>query len=87
VSIDVIWSRLRAHEGAIFRQVRGAEFRYAITDSALRPDRTDWNIPRGHIEEALSLVPLANTVAVQHLFGPSYIYAVLMDPRIRESDW
>lgn len=87
VSIDVVWSRLREHEGETFRQIRGAEFRYSIADSGFRPDRTDWNIPRGHIEEALALVPLANTVQVRHLYGPSYIYGVLMDPRIRQSDW
>ena len=39
------------------------------------------------MEEAAALVPLANTVPVQHLRAPSYIYAILMDPRIRQSDW
>jgi hypothetical protein len=53
----------------------------------LVPDRTDWAIPRKHLAEVLDLVPLANTVAVQHLYGPSYIYAVLMDSRIRGRDW
>jgi hypothetical protein len=36
---------------------------------------------------APGLVPLENTVPVQHLRGPSYIYAILMDPRIRQDDW
>lgn len=39
------------------------------------------------IEKALERVPLKNTVAVQDLLAPSYIYGILMDARIRESDW
>jgi hypothetical protein len=35
----------------------------------------------------LRYVPLPNTVPVQHLRGPSYIYAILMDSRIRRTDW
>jgi len=38
-------------------------------------------------EEAFRLAPLKNTVIVQRLQGPSYIYAVLMDKRIRQNDW
>lgn len=87
VTLKEVWSRLQAHQGEVFRQIRGGEFRYAVTETVLRPDRTDWNIPRGHVEHALRLVPLANTVEVQHLFGPSYIYALLMDARIRGTDW
>jgi hypothetical protein len=31
--------------------------------------------------------PLPNTVPVQNLQGPSYLYAILMDSRIRDGDW
>jgi len=36
--------------------------------------RTDWLIPRAHLAEALTHLPLKNTVTVQHLFAPSDIY-------------
>lgn len=87
INIETLWGRLADHEGETFTQIRGGTFTYTLSRTALRPDRTDWAIPRPHVEEALALVPLPSTVAVQHLFGPSYIYAVLMDPRIRASDW
>jgi hypothetical protein len=32
-------------------------------------------------------VPLSSTVEMNHLQGPSYIYAILMDSRIRRDDW
>jgi hypothetical protein len=50
-------------------------------------DRTKQNIAKAHFAEALAYVPLRNTVPVQHLRGPSYIYAILMDERIRRHDW
>jgi Zn ribbon nucleic-acid-binding protein len=87
ISIDDLWGRLDRHQGDEFTQIRGGTFAYALTDRALFPDRTAWQIPRTHFEEALGLVPLKNTVVVQHLYGPSYIYALLMDRRIRKADW
>jgi hypothetical protein len=87
VSFDTIWSRIRAHEGETFRQIRGGEFTYVVTGSAIVPDRTNQSIPRAHLAEAARMLPLTSTVPVQHLRGPSYIYAVLMDRRIRNDDW
>lgn len=87
ITIDTLWSRIKAHEGQKFTQLRGGEFSYVVSGAAVIPDRTNQNIPRVHFEEAARLLPLSNTVPVQHLRGPSYIFAILMDPRIRRSDW
>ena len=87
IDIDELWSRLGRHEGEEFKQIRGKPFRYSLTDAGLAPDTTDWVIPRTHLATALERVPLKNTVPVQDLFGPSYVYAVLMDRRIRRHDW
>ena len=85
--MDVLWSRIKAHEGEKFIQIRGGEFTYAVSGAAVIPDRTNQNIPRAHFEEAIGLLPLSNTVPVQHLRGPFYIFAILMDRRICGSDW
>jgi hypothetical protein len=87
IGIDELWRRLQIHEGETFRQIRGKEFTYSLGRDGLVPSTTDWVIPKSHFEQALALVPLRNTVPVQHLFGPSYIYAVLMDERIRGAEW
>lgn len=84
---NTIWARIKANEGQTFRQIRGQQFTYSIVGSAIIPSTTNQNIPKTHIEEASALLPLVNTVPVQHLRGPSYIYAVLMDSRIRLADW
>lgn len=79
--------RIVTHAGEVFHQIRGQPFTYVINGNAIRPSTTNWNIPRSHLEQALDLVPLENTVAVRRLMGPSYLYGILMDKRIRASDW
>ncbi len=85
--IDEVWWRIDAHAGETFRQIRGGEFTYTATSSYISLDRTRQNIPKAHFEKALAVVPLSDTVPLQDLRGPSYIYAVLMERRIREGDW
>ena len=85
--IEDVWSRIRVYEGEKFRQIRGGEFTYAVTGNYLVLDRTNQRLSKSSLEEALTLVPLQNTVPAQHLRGPSYIYAILMDERIRQGEW
>lgn len=80
--IDEIWSRIVAHEGKAFRQIRGKEFTYTVRGQALKPSTTNQIIPRSEFEKALGRWPFGNTVALQDLRGPSYIFAILKDPRI-----
>lgn len=86
-SIDAVWARIKASEGQKFRQIRGKEFSYTVVGASVVPDTTNQNIPRAHFEDAMALMPLTDTVPLQHLRGPSYLYAILMDQRIRERDW
>ena len=86
ISIDAIWARIKANEGSKFHQIRGKEYTYTIIGASLVPDGINQNIPKSHFEQAIPLMPLENTTAVQHLRGPSYIYSILMDPRIRRED-
>jgi hypothetical protein len=86
-SFDAVWARIRAHEGERFRQIRGQEFTYVVAGSALVPSTTKQNLARSQFEQAYALVPLPDTTSIQHLRGPSYLYAVLMDARVRQADW
>lgn len=85
--IETVWARIEAHAGEKFCQIRGGEFSYIVAGGHVVPDRTPQQIPKSHFREALTHLPLDNTVPVQHLRGPSYIYAILMDQRIRDGDW
>ena len=86
-AFETVWSRIKAHEGERFRQIRGQEFTYRIKGAALVPSTTNQNLPRAQFEQAYAFVPLNSTTPLQRLRGPSYLYAVLMDARVRQADW
>ena len=87
VDFDIVWKRIQAHSGENFTQIRGKEFTYHAENGYIALDQTNQNISQSDFEKAFQLVPLPGTTPVQNLRGPSYIYAILMDSRIRLSDW
>ena len=80
--VDAVWERIVAHQGQVFRQMRGKEFTYSVKGNVLRPSATNRNIPRSDFEKALDLMPLHGPGEINRLQGPSYIFAILKDPRI-----
>lgn len=85
--IATVWARISANAGSEFRTVKGEIFRYEIVSMQIALDRTNHQIAKSHVEKALSRVPLKNTATIKDLRGPSYLYAILMDDRIRQDDW
>jgi len=86
-AFDTVWARIVAHEGEVFKQIRGREFTFEVASNVLRLSTTNHHVSRATVEEAFQLIPLANTTPLQHLRAPSYLYAILMDQRIRQTDW
>jgi hypothetical protein len=86
-SSEVVWTRILGCEGQVFTQIRGGEFSYLCSDESIDLSRTNQKIHRSQFEMAYEMVPLKSTIALQHLRAPSYLYAILMDPRIRREDW
>jgi len=86
-AFDAVWRRIEACEGQVFRQIRGQEFTYTIKGTAVLPSTTKRLLHRSNFERTFRLVPLSNTVLLQNLQGPSYLFAIMMDPRIRKGYW
>jgi hypothetical protein len=86
-NFETIWSRIKTHEHETFTQIRGGQFTFEVSGNSVIPDRTNRVFPRSDFKKAFDLVPLRTTSQVQHLQGPSYIYAIMMDDRIRQDDW
>lgn len=85
---DVVWNRIQKLQGETFVQIRGRRFTYVASPEGVVPSTTAVTIPRDHIARAYELVPVSSTVPFQrNLLGPSYLYAILMDGRVRQSDW
>lgn len=80
--INIIWDRIVLHEGEIFTQIKGKEFIYRVVRDTLIPSTTNVVIRKNDLEKALYFCPLANTMPVQHLRAPSYIFALLTDERV-----
>ena len=85
--IGEVWRRIEEHEGKVFQQKGGKEFRYSVKGSYLKLSTTNQNLARSQLEKALVRVPLDGPGQINELRCPSYIYSVLMDPRIRGQDW
>jgi len=86
--IGTIWSKITALEGEKFIQKKGQEFTYTVKGEAIVPNTTNWNIPKSSFEKALEYVPLKNISIIQKVCqGPSYVFAILMDQRIRNGLW
>ena len=86
-SVIAVWSRIKKHEGDTFKTITGLEFSYSIDGDSIIPSRTDWKIPRSHVEKLLHRVPLKDTTEIQDVMGPSYLWGILNDERISNGDW
>lgn len=86
-NIEAVWARIVTHEGEEFRQKQGRRFTYVVTGNRLNLSTTNRNLPKSQFAQALALVPLNGPGEIQDLQGPSYLYAILMDERIRANDW
>lgn len=85
--IDEVSGRIEAHAGEDFRLIGDKMFTYEVPGNYLRPIGRVRHLSKTNFGKALSRVPLDNTGSVSDLQGPSYVYAILMDERIRRSDW
>lgn len=87
MTIERVWERIRAHAGQTFRQVGGGEFSYELqSENVIRLNRTTQALSRGVLEKALARWPVSGPGEFTDLRAPSYLYALLADPRITGSD-
>lgn len=87
-SMAEVWRRIDALQGEHFETIRGLAFSYSVDGDILVTDRTDYPLRVAEFAKALELVPLAGPSEITKLVrGPSYIWAILHDPRVRASDW
>ena len=77
-----IWDRIAAHAGSEFRQKTGRQFTYSLTGNAITPSTTNRVLARTQFEKAYERSPLRGPGQLQDLQGPSYLFAILTDPRV-----
>lgn len=82
--VDKIWARIIENEGQTFKQIKGKEFTYKIVGNGIKLSTTNQIVSKSVFEKAIQLLPVENTVPLQHLRAPSYLFAILTDNRIIE---
>jgi hypothetical protein len=83
---DMVWNRIAAHAGELFRLKQGGAFTFRVHGNLVIPDRTNQHFARSQFDQALARLPFDGTSRLQDLRGPSYLYAILMDDRIRADE-
>lgn len=76
------WEGIVSLAGEVFHTKTGKAFTYQISGNAVALLNTNRNLPRAHIERALGRMPLDGPGQLQDLQGPSYIFAIITDPRV-----
>ena len=86
MDIETVWARIIEHSGEVFYTKRGIPYTYHIRNHQLILENTNRNIPYSNFETALTVVN-PNIVKFEHLNlqGPSYIYGIITDDRIRNA--
>jgi hypothetical protein len=84
---DDVWEQIRNQQGDVFRTKTGLQFTYQLagnTAVCIRRGEQEINrqLPRGDFEKAWQRMPLSSTRELQDLQGPSYLFAILTDPRV-----
>lgn len=77
------WAKVQQHSGETFTTVTGREFRYEAHAGGVEMLTTNRILPRSAFEAAFARMPVAGPGAFHDLQGPSYLYAILTDPRVQ----
>ncbi len=87
-SFNIVWKRITNSVGDNFYTKTGLEFQYDVDDFAIYPSRTKYRISKSNVEVAYGFTPFDGPGVLNYqVRGPSYLWAILHDPRIRLKDW
>ena len=88
LSFELVWERIKSLEGEKFETKRGLPFTFEFLGDSFMPSRTKYTIGKGNFKKAFDLIPFDGPMVIsQTVRGPSYIWAVLHDKRVRKADW
>jgi hypothetical protein len=77
-----VWQRITDLQGQTFHQKTGRSFTYTVTYGSVVPSTANRQLARSQFARAYERGPLRGPGQLQDLQGPSYLYAILTDPRV-----
>jgi hypothetical protein len=88
---ETVWLRMEHHRGEEFRTATGLPFTFNLEGAGIwffrDGKRINRKLTRAQLQVAISRCPLKSTTEIKDLMDYSYLFAVLMDPRIRGQEW
>ena len=88
---ESVWRRIESHQGEEFRTAKRLPFTYAVEGAGIwffrYGRRINRKLMRTQVEIAIARCPLASTTEIKDLMDYPYLFALLMDTRIRGGAW
>ena len=82
-NFEAIWQKIQSQAGSQFKTKTGVPFSYDCDAAGVHLRNTNRTLPRSQFRTALERFPVSGPGAMQDLQGPSYLFAILTDPRVR----
>lgn len=80
---EAVWQRIRDHEGCEFTTVTGLPLTYRAREGSIVESRSGGSISRASFAKAWRQWPVTGSGDfVDGVRSPSYVWAILSDPRI-----
>ena len=88
---ESVWQRIEIHQGEVFKTVRKYPFTYEVEGAGIwffrNGRRINRKVSRSQVDKAIARCPLRSTTEISDLMDFAYLYAMLMDARIRGQAW
>lgn len=89
--VDRVWRRIVSCQREAFYTATKRPFTYSVEGTGIwfyrKGERINMRLARGEVEVAIGRCPLRKTTDIKDLRDFAYLYGLLMDRRIRNSDW
>ena len=81
---EQVWARIQAYGGKELHTIRGLAFTYTVSGATAETRRTDFPLSKTDFRAAHEAMPVTGPGEIKTLVrGPSYVFDILTDPRIR----
>jgi hypothetical protein len=88
---ESVWHRIQSHQGEEFKTATGLPFTYDVEGAGIwffrNGQRINRKLTRNQLNLAVARCPLRSTTEIKDLMDYAYLFAVLMDRRIRGEAW
>ena len=88
---ESVWHRIESHQGEEFKTARRLPFTYAVEGAGIwffrNGRRIERKLSRTQVDKAIARCPLRSTTEIKDLMDYPYLFALLMDARIRGEAW